>query len=176
LNFKQTKRPKSREEQLEESILSRLGNLEKYAERASKSLKAFISFKFDDAQVALQVERLKRFLTLLEVDWTTAEEYEPRRIEDKVRARLRADVNCVIAVVTKAGPSSWIRDEMGDAGARNLSVVALLEKGATFDSGIFGGLEYITYDLCIDQTFIKLVEGIKFIKAELASSSSPLPT
>jgi hypothetical protein len=45
----------------------------------------------------------------------------------------------------------------------------LLEDGATFDKGIFGTLEYIRYDLAIDQTFAALLEGVNFIKAEIAA-------
>ena len=75
----------------------------------------------------------------------------------------------VIAVISKAGESKWIRDEFTDANARGLWVVLLLEEGATFDKGIFGTLEYIQYDLAIDQAFAPLLEGINFMKAELAA-------
>ena len=44
-----------------------------------------------------------------------------------------------------------------------------LKTGATFDKGIFGTLEYISYDLAIDQTFLALLEGINFIKAEISN-------
>ncbi len=99
----------------------------------------------------------------------TGEQFEPRRIEDKVKARLRADIDFIIAVISKAGESKWIRDELGDANSRELPVVVLLEKGATFDKGIFGTLEYITYDLTIEQTFPALLEGVNFIQAEIAA-------
>ena len=94
----------------------------------------------------LQVDRLKRLLDAVHIEWVTGEQFEPRRIEDKVKARLRADIDFIIAVITKAGESKWIRDELADANARDLWVVVLLEDGATFDKGIFGTLEYITYD------------------------------
>jgi hypothetical protein len=44
----------------------------------------------------------------------------------------------------------------------------LLEDGATFDKGIFGTLEYIPFDLAIEQTFSALLEGINFIRAEIS--------
>jgi hypothetical protein len=44
----------------------------------------------------------------------------------------------------------------------------LLEDGAKFDKGIFGALEYISFDLAIDQTFSAVLEGINFIKAEIS--------
>jgi hypothetical protein len=48
----------------------------------------------------------------------------------------------------------------------------LLENGATFDQGIVGTLEYIQYDLAIDQTFLALLEGINFIKAEVLTRAA----
>jgi hypothetical protein len=48
--------------------------------------------------------------------------------------------------------------------------VLLLKNGATFDKGVFGSLEYIPFDLAINQTFCALLEGINFIKAEIATN------
>ena len=62
---------------------------------------------------------------------------------------------------------------MNDAHARSLRVVPLIEKGADFEKGIFGLLEYIPYDLTIEQTFPALLEGINFIQAEIAAKSVP---
>jgi hypothetical protein len=123
-------------------------------------------------KLASTVERLKRFLAALGVESITAEQFEPRRIEDKVKERLRADVDFVVATICKAGASSWIRDELVDANARNLRVILLLEKGATFDRGIFGTMEHIEYDLSIDQTFLAVLEGINFIKAETSTKGA----
>jgi hypothetical protein len=158
------KRPKASLDRALEEVRSRLVALEN-AVISERRLKCFVSFKFDDAQIAAQIERLKRFLSALQVEWVTGEQFEPRRIEDKVKARLRGDVNFVIAVISKAGESKWLRDELADANARGLSLVVLLENGATFDKGIFGTLEYVSYDVAIDQTFVSVLEGINFIKA-----------
>jgi len=138
-----------------------------------KKLRCFISFKFDDDRTATQVERLKRLLTAVHTEWVTGEQYEPRRVEDKVKAKLRADIDFIIAVITKAGASTWLRDELADAEARGLSVVVLLEDGATFDKGIHGTLEYIPYKLVIDQTFIAVLEGINYIRADVESRADP---
>ncbi len=143
--------------------------LENIYRRIPRILKCFISFKFDDSHTITQVDRLKRLLDAVHIEWVTGEQFEPRRIEDKVKARLRADIDFIIAVITKAGESKWIRDELADANARDLWVVVLLEDGATFDKGIFGTLEYITYDLVIDQTFSALLEGVNFIRAEISA-------
>jgi hypothetical protein len=167
LGLEQTEQPKDASENLE----SRVSALEKAAKSVESTLKCFISFKFDDAQTITQVDRLKRLLAAVHIEWVTGEQFEPRRIEDKVKAKLRADVDFVIAVITKAGESKWIRDELADANARGLWIVVLREDGATFEKGIFGTLEYISYDLAIDQTFSALLEGINFIKAEIATKS-----
>jgi len=169
LGLEQTEEPKSQLVQAFETLESRVSVLEKATKNAERTPKCFISFKFDDTRTVAQVDRLKRFLAALHVEWVSGEQFEPRRIEDKVKARLRADVDFVIAVISKAGESTWIRDEFTDANARGLWVVLLLEDGASFDKGIFGTLEYIPYDHAIEQTFSGLLEGINFIKAELST-------
>jgi hypothetical protein len=138
LGLERTKRPKEGSVRAFEDIESRLAVLEGAIAAAEKRLRCFVSFKFDDAQTTAQVERLKRLLSALRIEWVTGEQFEPRRIEDKVKARLRADIDFVIAVISKAGESKWIRDELGDANARGLWIVVLLQNGATFDKGIFG--------------------------------------
>jgi len=158
LGLEQTEAPKFDFEDLEPRVLA----LEKAIKDVERKLKCFISFRFDDARTVAQVDRLKRLLAAVHIEWVTGEQFEPRRIEDKVKARLRADVDFVVAVISKAGESKWIRDEFTDANARGVWVVLLLEDGATFDEGIFGTLEYIRYDLAIDQTFPALLEGINF--------------
>ncbi len=169
LGLEQTESPESPIVKAFRAIVSRVSALERAAAVVERKLKCFISFKFDDAQAKHHVDRLKQFLSALHIELVTGEQFEPRRIEDKVKARLRADIDFVIAVITKTGESKWIRDEFADANARGLWVVVLLEEGATFDKGIFGTLEYLRYDLAIDQTFVGLVEGINFIKAEIST-------
>jgi hypothetical protein len=152
-----------------EALETRIATLEKTARDAANTPKCFISFKFDDPDTAAQVNRLKRMLTAVHVEFVTGEQFEPRRIEDKVKARLRADVDFVVAVISKAGASTWIRDELADANSRGLWIVILLENGATFDKGIFGTLEHIRYAAAIEETFSAVLEGINFIRAAIAT-------
>lgn len=154
-----------------DNVLTRVEALEHSVAQIRKRLKCFISFRFNDAQTVEQINVLKRMLKALEIDWITGEEFEPRKIEEKVRARLRADVDFLIGVINKAGQSNWIRDELGDAHARELRIILLKEDGAIFDEGIFGPLEFIPYKDAISQTFPALVEGINFIRAEIAERS-----
>jgi hypothetical protein len=155
-----------------EALETRVAALEKAAKEAGSNPKCFISFKFDDPQTVTQVNRLKRLLAAVHIEFLTGEQFEPRRIEDKVKARLRADVDFLVAVITKGGESKWIRDEIADANARGLWIVILLEEGATFDKGIFGTLEYISYNAAIEQTFPAVLEGVNFIRADISTGSS----
>ena len=115
------------------------------------------------------VNRIKRFLTAAGIDWVTGEQFEPRRIEDKVKTRLRADIDFVITLISTSGQSTWLRDEIADANAHDLWIIVLLENGASFDRGILGTLEYIPYDDEPDTTFTQVLEGINFIRAELST-------
>ena len=169
LGLEETEEPKDESDLVLETLASRVLALENSVKEVREKLKCFISFKFDDADTVTKVDRLKRLLAGLQIEWVTGEQFEPRRIEDKVKARLRADVDFVIALVSKAGESKWIRDELSDANSRGLWIVLLLEDGANFDKGIFGALEYISYDLTIEQTFPAVIEGINFIKAEIST-------
>ena len=168
LGLEQTKGPIDDLEALE----MRVAALEKAVKDAGNNPKCFISFKFEDPQIVAQVNRLERLLAAVRVEFLTGEQFEPRRIEDKVKARLRADVDFLIAVISKAGESKWIRDEIADANSRGLWIVILLEEGATFDNGIFGTLEHIPYTVAIEQTFPAVLEGINFIKADFSTSGS----
>ena len=168
LGLEQTKGPIGDLEALE----MRVAALEKAVKDAGNNPKCFISFKFEDPQIVAQVNRLERLLAAVRVEFLTGEQFEPRRIEDKVKARLRADVDFLIAVISKAGESKWIRDEIADANSRGLWIVILLEEGATFDNGIFGTLEHIPYTVAIEQTFPAVLEGINFIKADFSTSGS----
>jgi len=155
-----------------EALETRVAALEKTAKDAGNNPKCFISFKFDDPESVIQVNCLKRLLAAVHIEFFTGEQFEPRRIEDKVNARLRADVVFLIAVISKTGESKWIRDEIADANSRGLWIVILLEEGATFDKGIFGTLEYIPYAGAIEQTFPAVLEGINFIRADISTGGS----
>jgi hypothetical protein len=155
-----------------ESLKARVAALEKNARGAGNNPKCFISFKFDDPETVTQVNRLKRLLAAAHIEFLTGEQFEPRRIEDKVKGRLRADVDFLVAVITKAGESKWIRDEIADANSRGLWIVLLLEEGATFEKGIFGTLEYIRYTVAIEQTFPAVLEGINFVRAEISAGGT----
>ena len=168
LGLEQTEEPMGGLEALE----TRVAALEKTAKDAGTNPRCFISFKFDDPATATQVNCLKRLLAAVHIEFLTGEQFEPRRIEDKVKARLRADVDFLIAVISKAGESKWIRDEIADANSRGLWIVILLEEGAKFDKGIFGTLEYVPFTVAIEQTFPAVLEGVNFIRADISAGGT----
>ncbi len=161
-------RPVTEAERIAE-LKSRVRQLEEVLHKRSPKLRAFLSFKFDNDQVLKEVARLKRLLEQIDVEWASAEQYEPRKIEEKVKAKLRADITLVITVISRVGQSMWLRDEIADANARNLPVIVLVERGAEFEAGIFGNLEYIEFSDRIDETFLGVIEGVRFIKEEVIS-------
>jgi hypothetical protein len=171
LGLEQTE-PVAEPEEDFEALEARVAALEKMAKEAGNNPKCFLSFKFDDPETVAQVNRVKRLLAAAHIEFLTGEQFEPRRIEDKVRARLRADVDFLIAVISKRGASAWIRDEIVDADSRDLWIIILLEEGATFERGIFGTLEYIRYSGAIEKTFPELLEGINFIRADISTGDS----
>jgi hypothetical protein len=168
LGLEQTEEP---EDDIE-SLNKRVAALERAAKNAGSNPKCFISFKFDDHGTVTQVNRLKRLLAAVHIEFLTGEQFEPRRVEDKVKARLRADIDFLVAVITKVGESKWIRDEIADANSRGIRIVLLLEEGAAFDKGIFGTLEHISYAVTIEETFPALLEGVNFIRAAISADDS----
>jgi hypothetical protein len=50
------------------NLESRVSALEKTARNIDRTLKCFISFRFDDAQTVMQVDRLKRLLAAVHIE------------------------------------------------------------------------------------------------------------
>jgi hypothetical protein len=58
-----------------------------------------------------------------------------------------------------------MRDEAAKAQQSNVFLVPVIEEGVQFESGIFADHEYIRFPSGhIADTFIKLLEGINFVK------------
>jgi hypothetical protein len=128
-------------------------------------LRCFLSFDFASTDVKVYVETLRRFLDALEVDIVTGEGYEPRTIEDKVAQRL-VNLDMVLLVVSERGVTEWMRDELNRCVSNGARPFILQQRGSpAFTHGIFGNIEYIEFDKgVIEQTFIKVAEGIKYIR------------
>ena len=132
--------------------------------KKDSNITCFISLRFDEKSKEL-LKKLKKFLTLLDIEVITGLEYQPRRISEKVSEKLNLDIDFLIYIITNEGESFWTRDEIAIGYAKDYYAIPLVEKGAKFNSGIFGDLEYIDFsEGCIEKTFIKILEGIKYIK------------
>ena len=129
----------------------------------------FLSYRFE-AKSRSVAETLQRFLRLLDVYVITGEEYEPRSISEKIKARLELPLDAVVVLVID-NESFWTRDEIAIAKGRGIPVVPLVASGTEFAPGVFGDLEWIRFELDhIEQTFISLLEAMRYIRLRSASS------
>lgn len=137
---------------------------ESFANNRNIILSCFISSQFDD-KGKLYLSIIEKFLRLLDVNVFTGLSYEPRRISDKVIDKLENNIDFVVYLITGGSESFWTRDELVIGKQKGCYSIPLVEKGSTFNSGILGDLEYIEFEEnFIESTFIKLLEGIKYIK------------
>lgn len=123
----------------------------------------FLSYRFNESSRAA-VDQLQRLFRALDVDIVTGEEYEPRSVSDKIRARLDLPLDGVVLLVMNE-ESLWTRDEIAIAHAKSIPVIPLVAKGASFTAGVFGDLEMIYFDPGhVEQTFIGILEALRYIK------------
>jgi len=146
-----------------EQLESRVTALERHAARAP--LRCFLSFRFSESSstVAREVEQ---YLSLLGVHVVSGIEYEPRRVEDKVRDRLLSGVDFVVYLVTSEGESAWLRDELATAAAQGAIPVPLVEEGCSLDEGLLGNIEYIPFASGHPgDCWIRLCQAVRYVAA-----------
>ena len=144
-------------------IEERLKKLEK--EVAVRPMKCFLSFRFSkhSSDIAREVEQ---YLTLLGVKVITGSEYEPRRVEDKVRERILSGVDFVVCIITRDGESAWIRDELSTAKANNAFPIPIVEEGSEFEGGLLGNVEYIPFASGHPgDIWISLAQAVQYVSA-----------
>ena len=125
--------------------------------------KCFLSFRFTDRSMEY-AETVKRFLSLSEIEVITGMEFEPQSVSKKISERLAA-VDFGVAIISNEDQSMWTRDEVVSLNEAGKSVIFLVEQGADFSEGIFGDIEVIWFpENSISETFIKILEGIKYIE------------
>jgi hypothetical protein len=151
-------------------LTSRVEYLERKITSPKERLKCFLSYRFDPAVEGL-AQKLERFLALLDVDVVTGAGYEPRSVVAKIRDKLgSSDLDFLVLLISKNGESMWTRDEIAMA---KVPVIPIVEDGAKFEPGLFGDLEYIRFsDGHIEESFIKLLEALKFIRLQKPSESN----
>lgn len=160
-----------------DSLADRVARLES-ATRGFEVLTCFISFQFTGTSLGYGTE-VKEFLQLLGLNVLTGQGYEPKPISDKVRSRLAGSVDIVVVLEVAGSKSSWTRDEIAKAQQPGVYLIPLVESGASFDRGIFGDHEYITFDVGhVSGAFVRLLEGVRYVARERATAllSSMPPT
>ena len=137
----------------------------------------FIAYSFDKNGKSYASE-LKKFFELLEFKVATGEEYSPESVSKKVERRLESQ-EIVVAVLSKRVNLSeheklsehesrseqkvqtWLTQEMSRV-KNSKPLFLLVEKGAKFEAGILGDLEYVTFEEGrITDTFTSIIEGLR---------------
>jgi hypothetical protein len=151
-----------------EDLELRLVALERRASEAP--LRCFLSFRFSESSAATARE-VEQYLTLMGVEVVSGIEYEPRRVEDKVRDRLLSGVDFVVYLVTSEGESSWLRDELATATAQGAIPVPLVEAGSHVDPGLLGNIEYIPFAAGHPgDCWIRLAQAVRYVAAARLST------
>jgi hypothetical protein len=129
LNLK-VRTPKEIEIKKEATVGYRLKELEKkfntindYMIQSINSFNCFLSYRFNNRSKVLALE-LKRFLSLLNIKVIDGTGYEPRRIDEKVKARLNQSIDFIIYLTTKEGESAWTRDELAISLAKDYPIIS----------------------------------------------------
>lgn len=147
-----------------ELLEKRITTIENRIDNVYDKITCFISYRFT-SKTKNSINELTRFLHLLDVDVTTGNRYEPRRISDKVQQRLRETYDFFIYVVSSEGDSTWMKQELGMAFMKELPIVILVDDSVTFEPGILGDWEYIPYHTeHIGDSFLPVIEALRYIK------------
>jgi hypothetical protein len=104
---------------------------------------------------------LTRFLELLGVNVVTGAGYEPRRVDQKVIARLEQPLDFLIYLITADGESIWTRDELAFSLAKGYALVLLVESGTKIEKGLLGDWEYLEFEgNHIGDSFMGILEAL----------------
>jgi hypothetical protein len=149
-----------------ELIEQRLKMLENKIKLPENKLSCFLSYRFNKRSKAIALE-LTRFLELLGVNVISGAGYEPRRVNEKVTARLNQPLDFLIYLITEDGESTWTRDELAYALGKGYALIIVVESGIKIDQGLMGNWEYLEYDADhISDAFVGILEALRYIKRE----------
>lgn len=150
-----------------DDLRTRVEALEQFERAERGRLRCFLSFQFSGASIAYGAQ-VRHFLELLDVDVVTGEDYEPRPVEEKVRARLEGEFDFLLVIEPAERTSLWTRDELARSQWRDrVRPILLVEHGATFQPGIYGNIERIEFAPGhVGDAFIKILLGIRFVRRE----------
>lgn len=172
LCLKQVPSPPTDEDERIDLIEQRLDEIEQRFTVTNDQLTCFLSYRFSDRSKLYALE-LTRFLELAGVNVVSGVGYEPRRVTDKVRARLNQPLDFLVYLMTPDGESMWTRDELAVALAKGHAVVLLVEAGAKVEQGLLGNWEYLEFQRDhISDSFVGILEALRFIRRERRSQTS----
>src|SRR5207302_4557130 len=124
------------------NILARLETLEDAVFPPTRRLRCFLSYRFTDTNEIIAL-RVQQFLTLLDIEVLSGASYEPRQVSEKVLSKLRQPLDFIVLLITGTGESMWTRDEIGTAIHKGVAFIPLVQKGTTFEPGLFADVEYV---------------------------------
>jgi len=132
-----------------------------------RKITCFLSYRFSDLGKSY-ASQIRRFLELLDIDVLSGEKYEPRSISEKVKNILSQNPDFVVLIIAQDGESLWTRDEIAELRVKGKPIIPLVVYGSEFAQGLFGDLEWIPFPKeHISDSFIRLLEGIRFIQSQL---------
>jgi hypothetical protein len=154
-------------------VYDRLEALEEKILSASRRLRCFLSYRFNDNTEVLSL-RVQQFLAALDVEVLTGASYEPRQVSEKVLSRLREPLDFVVLLITSDGESMWTRDEIGAAIHKGIALVPIVQKGSRLQPGLFADVEYIEFETDhIGDAFLKLLQAVRFVREQSSTSINP---
>jgi len=152
-------------EEFEQTLqLEPLKRLQASAEGNTKSRTlertVFIAHSFDEIGRSYAYQ-LTKFLSLLGFEVATGEGFSPEKVSTKVKRRLLAQ-EIVLAIVSEREEFTWLLQEMTGANFIEKPLVALVEEGVDFKSGVLGDLEYIRFTKGrVADCFTPILEGFR---------------
>jgi len=156
-------------------ISERLAVLEKIVLGPSRTLRCFLSYRFTPENED-PARKLHSFLIRLGIDVVTGDTYEPRPVSQKIMGRLDDDLDFIVLLAGGDGESFWTRDEIATAKHKMIPLVPVIEAGGRFEPGLFGDLECVPYEKGhIGDSFLKVLEAVKYIREQHKPISSPSP-
>ena len=138
----------------------------------TRPLRCFLSYRFGPKANAY-ADGLRHFLELVGVEVITGDRFEPRSVSDKINELLSGDLDFGILIIAEGGESMWTRDEVNALWNDGKYVIVLVVEGEAFTPGLQADLEWIAFpDGHISEAYVKLLEGIKFIRRKRAESAA----
>ena len=159
----------------QKAISERLAVLERIVLGPNRTLRCFLSYRFTSENED-PARKLYSFLIRLGIDVVTGDTYEPRPVSQKIMGRLKDDLDFIVLLAGGDGESFWTRDEIATANHKMIPLVPVIEDGVKFEPGLFGDIECVPYAKGhIGDSFLKVLEAVKYIREQHKPISSPSP-